>query len=561
MHNGRLQRLQPDALAAGALGEGEVAPAMRRIELSPGDIVLAASGSLETILTEEALGDLLARGTEEALPELYLLTRDLPNFALFSISCAETDEEPSVTIETNNERPAAAREPPPEPALLPVTGAITPRVTRDDPLMSIEEAPETGGVLTFPRPIDISKPIVRLRGEGSIGRGDYAKTTGASHRFSVNFGDWRLIQIGAVVAVLLLLVAFLPGLVRQNRSEKLTQLVNSAINSYQVSQTAANPADKRFSLEETRRLTAEALRIEPTNQTAIQLRDQAAGELTTMDAIVSLDPMTTVTTLSSQITGDISISGLTVHAGKAYMVDTKGGRVIEVAADGSSPAQVVYQQGETYGGSPAKAPLFVTWDGDEQTGRLLILDQERKLYEMPVGAAQPDPLPIRKTNTWTTVDGIAAYDHNFYVLDAGGSQVHRYLPAAQGFDSEPASLLTRATNLAQSIGFAVDGDIFVIYKDCKTGRFSNGAAADFSLGGIDRPIGAAIDIAPASVANEVYIADSGNKRIVVAGKDGTFHRQYVSNGFTDLRAISVAPDGGHLYVVVGDTLFSAPVGQ
>ncbi len=558
LHNGRLQRLQPDEQAAGPLGEGEVEPAMRRIELSAGDIVLAASGSLETILTGEALEEMLGRGTEEALPELYLLTRDMPNFALFAISCAETDEDPSPASGLDEES-QAVREPAPEREILPVTGAITPRVTREDPLMAIEE-PEAGGVLTIPRPIDISKTIVRLRGEGSIGRGEYVKTTGQSHRFSVNFGDWRLIQIGAVVAVLLILVAFVPGLVRQNRGEKLTQLVNSAIASYQTSQTAKNPADKRFSLEETRRLTTEALRIEPTNATAVQLRDQAAGELTTMDAVVNLDPMTTVTSLSSQITGDISISGLTVHAGEAYMVDTKGGRVIAVPVDGSGQATVVYQQGQTYGGAPAKAPLFVTWDGDEQTGRLLILDQERKLYELPVGATQPDPLPIRKTNTWTTVDGIAAYDGNFYVLDAGGSQVHRYLPAAQGFDSEPASLLTRETNLANAVGFAVDGDIFVIYKDGKTGRFSNGAAADFGLGGIDRPIGAAIDIAAASAANEVYIADSGNKRIVVAGKDGTFHRQYVSNGFTDLRAISVAPDGGHLYVVVGDSLLSAPVG-
>jgi hypothetical protein len=556
LHGGKLRRLEPDEQGAGPLGEGEVEPSLRRIELAAGDLVLAASETLETILDEQALGELLARGTEEALPELYLLTRDLPNFALFAISCAETDAAESPAGE-EQEAPGAIEAPEPEP--LPVTGARTARVPREAPEQL--GGPQAGSVGTMPRPIDISRPVVRLRGEGSIGRGEYARTTGESPKFSINLGDWRLIQIGAVVAVLLLLVAFVPGLVRQNRGEKLSQLVNSAITSYQASQAATAPADKRFQLEETRRLTTEALRIDETNATALQLRDQATSELQAMDAVVSLDPMTTVTTLGSQLTGDISIEGLVVHAGQAFMVDTKGGRVIQVPVDGSAQAKVVYQDGQTYGNAPAKSPQFVTWDGDANGGRLLILDAERKLFELPQGSTQPSPLPLRKTNTWTTVDGIAAYDGNFYVLDAGGSQVHRYLPAAQGFDSEPASLLTRETNLAQSVGFVVDGDIFVIYKDGKAGRFSNGLPADFSLGGIDRPIGAAIDIAVATQPGEVYIADSGNKRIVVAGKDGTFHRQYVSNGFTDLRAIAVDPDGGHLYVVVGDALLSAPVGQ
>ena len=47
-------------------------------------------------------------------------------------------------------------------------------------------------------------------------------------------------------------------------------------------------------------------------------------------------------------------------------------------------------------------------------------------------------------------------------------------------------------------------------------------------------------------SNRIVVADTGNKRIVVASSDGRFIRQIVSPTFTDLRAVAVdegaAPD-------------------
>ena len=277
-----------------------------------------------------------------------------------------------------------------------------------------------------------------------------------------------------------------------------------------------------------------------------------------MDAIFDVSPLTPITTLSRQITGDVDVKALTVDGGVAYMLDSAGGRIISVPANGSAAPSIIFREGETYGGAPAKKPTHMTWEGNDQSGRLLVLDADRKLFELRPGT-QPAPLPLRRTSAWTSVDALAAYDGNLYILDAAGSQVHRYLPAAQGFDSEPTAILSRHPDLASSVSFAVDGDIFVIYKNGRAGRFSNGEAAAFNLGGIDRPIGAAIDIEVVAPAEEVYIADSGNKRVVIAGKDGNFRRQLVSNEFTDLRTIAVDASGAQLYLIVGDQLMTAPI--
>src|SRR5256885_699618 len=75
-------------------------PLVRRLALDPGDLVLAASLSLESRIDADMLDALLTRGTEEALPEIYLLTRDLPTFALFAISCVDDGtEEPDESLD------------------------------------------------------------------------------------------------------------------------------------------------------------------------------------------------------------------------------------------------------------------------------------------------------------------------------------------------------------------------------------------------------------------------------------------------------------------------------
>src|SRR3990170_2846058 len=102
-----LRRLVPEDAALTPLGGGDLEPVLRRIDLAAGDIVLAASPALESVLDAGTLEALLSRGSDEALPELYLMTRDLPRFALFLVTATEQAEaEPA---------PEAAPAPP-EPA-------------------------------------------------------------------------------------------------------------------------------------------------------------------------------------------------------------------------------------------------------------------------------------------------------------------------------------------------------------------------------------------------------------------------------------------------------------
>jgi hypothetical protein len=571
---GVLVRHEPLEAARVALGEGELAPSLRRFELEPDDLIIAASTSLQTILDDETLASMLSRRPDEAMPELYLLTRDLPNFALFAITCHDSEPEPTVEEPDQPEAPEELDRPPqylerqrepqtprreattspaPEPAPLPRRPAL------GEPGAEPEPEPETPAPLmpSGPPPLDISRPVVRLRGEQSSSRNDYARTTGPPHKLNVNFADWRLIQIGGAIVVIVLLIAFVPGLLRQGRSERLAQLIDSAQGQFAAAQQEQDPAQRRLLLEDTRRLANEALRIEQLNVTATQLQQQSSAMLDQMNAIFDLGPLTTLTTLGSELTGEVSILDATVHGGRAYLLDAGGGRIISVPLDGGAP-EVIYEEGGQYGDAQAKAPAFFTWQGADDTGRLLVLDAERKLFEVRPGSS-PAPLALRRSGTWSSVAGIATYDDNLYILDPAANQVHRYLPAAEGYDSEPESLLDGGSDLQNAVGIAVDGDIYVVLANGTMRRFQSGTDVGFALGGIDAPVEAANDIEVVPASNEVYLADSGNKRIVVANRDGVFQRQLVSTAFTDLRAIAIDATAQQVYVVISDKLLSAPL--
>ena len=339
--------------------------------------------------------------------------------------------------------------------------------------------------------------------------------------------------------------------------EVAANLIANAQTQFAAAQGETEPGQRRFLLADARRLSSEALRIEPLNGTAAELREQSGALLSEMDAIFDLGPPATVTTLGSAVTGDVSVEAVRVHGGRAYLLDTRGGRIIAAPLDGT-PVQVVFQKDQTYGGVIARAPLQFTWEGPDETGRLLVLDEERKLFEVRPGS-EPRSLPLRRTGTWSSVGGIATYDANFYVLDPRANQVHRYRPAAEGFDSEPDVILAGQIELEAAVGLAVDGDVYVVLETGQVRRFQNGADAGFGLAGIDRPISAASDIAVVAANAEVFIADSGNKRVVVAGKDGVFRRQLVSSAFTDIRALGVDSAGAQLYVVIGDALLTAAI--
>jgi hypothetical protein len=131
----QLRRVTPlTSEAAAPIGsDGEFLPELSRYELEPGDLLLLASPRLASLADDEIVAGILDRGVDDLLPELFRLTRDLPDFSVYLLACYEVPEEPAAT--QTPEEPAAAEDSPSEPA------ASTPPSSPDAPGPSSPDEP------------------------------------------------------------------------------------------------------------------------------------------------------------------------------------------------------------------------------------------------------------------------------------------------------------------------------------------------------------------------------------------------------------------------------------
>jgi hypothetical protein len=400
-------------------------------------------------------------------------------------------------------------------------------------------------------PPGMQHPVVRLRGPGAAPRYRYTRTTTTLPRL---FPVPRLAFLAALAVLVLGLVAWfgVPRSVQENREERFAALIAEARSGLQVGPGAVDAAQRRDLLSGALASLNEAASIYPDDGQAQALRIQVQAALTDLDAVVDLGEMRLVADLDLQLAGDLSLHQVVVGDGVAFFLDEAGGRVVELPLEEGSTARVVLQEGEFAGALKASRPLYVLWwQADGESGRLLVLDDQRHLFSVtPAGAA---PLVLRDAQEWGSLDGAATFDGNLYILDAASNQVWRYPPTDAGFDSERSALLGK-TDLSGATGLAVDGGVHVLVEEGGIRRFAGGVEEPFALAGIDRGL-----LSAASLTGDgrggLLVADRGNKRLVSLSPDGQFQAQFVSRTFTDLRSTVVDAEAGLLYVLVGDSLY------
>lgn len=542
---GRLQRLLPEDAAAEAIGIAEeLQPQIGRFELAPGDLLLIATSGLDDLADEAAVEHILARGADEALPELYLLSRDQEHFMAVLLSCFEEGEQEPAGMPV-----PAAPEQAEEPA--PVAEPPAPEETGEGDLgtEAVEAAKEK--LAAAAARVDVSRPVVRLRGAQPSARGRYRRTTGVAPALRIPREIIAALII--LLAIGLLAWCIIPGSVEESREDRFRELLDSAQADYAAALPAQDPSQTRALLEEAQADLEKAAAIHPDDGELNALRADVSAALAELDAVYELRDLALVAELGEQVTGSLSIDELAVGGLGAYMLDSAGGRVIALPLVTSEDQPfVVFQAGEPAGLARAARPLHVVWAPEMVS--LLIMDEERQLFAYQPAENITVPLTIRGAQEWGSLDGLAYADGNLYVLDLASDQVWRYLPTEGGFDSERSGLLN-GVDLEGTVSIAVSSQLFLLMEDGGVRRFEDGQERPFPLAGIDVAL-----VSPASPvilpeSGRLMVMDRGNKRLVLFSSDGDFLRQLTSPTLVDLRGVAV--DWGTVYVLVADSLYKA----
>jgi hypothetical protein len=394
----------------------------------------------------------------------------------------------------------------------------------------------------------------------------------------------RLAVVAALVVLVVGLVAWfaVPRSMEENREERFGSLLADARASLQAArqERVADAAQRRDLLTAALARLDEAGSIHPDDGQVQALRIQVQAALAGLDAVVDLGEMRLVADLDLQMVGELSLRQVVVSGNAAFLLDEEGGRVVELplppeaelpgrarqgrvgppSAEGEAGrpmpagARVVFQEGEMAGVVKASRPLYILWwQADGESGRLLILDDQRHLFSLSPGG-RASPLVLRDAQEWGSLDGAATFGGNLYILDVASDQVWRYPSTDSGFDSERSGLLGEV-DLSGAAALVVDGGLYLLQEGGGIRRFVGGLEEPFPMAGIDRGL-----LAPASLTTDgqggLLVVDRGNKRLVSLSSRGEFQAQFVSRTFTDLRSAAVDAEAGLLYVLVGDSLYA-----
>src|SRR3989344_2124329 len=150
-------------------------------------------------------------------------------------------------------------------------------------------------------------------------------------------------------------------------------------------------------------------------------------------------------------------------------------------------------------------------------------------------ASKKKEVLIKKDDSWGEIAALSFFAGNLYMLDKENGAIYKY----QGAQGEKRSYLGAGVkpDFGSSIDMEIDGAVWVLNSNGRGSKFVQGSPESFSIDGIDTDLNNPTAFFTDDETEHLYILDSGNKRIVVVKKDGTYISQYQWEGMgmaTDL---------------------------
>ena len=145
-------------------------------------------------------------------------------------------------------------------------------------------------------------------------------------------------------------------------------------------------------------------------------------------------------------------------------------------------------------------------------------------------------------------------------MDKNNSRIIKYVSTESGFSATKDYLASDIKpNFSQAASMVIDGSIWILFSDGKISRYTSGKPDFFNLTGLDVNFISPTVLYTDEDCKNLYILDSGNKRIVVIDKDkklGEYVSQYVWEGLGAASDFVVDEGNRKIYVLSGGKVFS-----
>lgn len=163
----------------------------------------------------------------------------------------------------------------------------------------------------------------------------------------------------------------------------------------------------------------------------------------------------------------------------------------------------------------------------------------------------------KKDDDLGEIKDIYGFAGNIYLLDAGKNQIWKYLPAAGGY-SDKREYLTKGTqaDFSGALRMQIESSVYVLKSGGEILRFTKGDKDNFSYSGLPSGVKEPKSIFTSSDTDNLYILDSGNSRILIVTKTGSYKGQITGNMFATATDLVVDEVGKKVYLLDGSKIYS-----
>lgn len=119
------------------------------------------------------------------------------------------------------------------------------------------------------------------------------------------------------------------------------------------------------------------------------------------------------------------------------------------------------------------------------------------------------------------------------------------------------SVWAQSAALQGAVSLAIDGNIYVLKSDGSFLKFYTGDQVAFEIKGLDKAFSNPTKVIKDVDLTNIYVADSGNNRVVVLDDAGNLVKQFVAtdDSWNNIRSIGVSRDEKTLFVLSGSKVY------
>jgi hypothetical protein len=377
------------------------------------------------------------------------------------------------------------------------------------------------------------------------------------------------VAIPIIVAVVVLATYIQRG---QDQRAELEALWLNANTYWEQAQATNDPAAVRRLLEEAERSLDQLLEQQPDHADAAALKQRIVARLDEINQVRRISWIAELSTYPA----NANLTRIVVEGVHVFVMDRNEGKVYHHQLDeyqqallADTQGNVLVSKGDQVGDVLVGDLVDMTWmpaGNDRQKANLLILESGGRLIEYDPATGERVPLRLAASDLWQFPKLVGSYFGRFYLLDPSANQIWRYPPTPDGYSALPDEWLQTEIDLAGVVDMAIGNSIYLLYADGKMRKLTGGQPDTFDTTDWDRPASSptALFTRPPEDTQWVYVADRGNSRIVQAGKDGRFRRQFrLADAHTEggndplggVTSLFVDEISGHAYFLSGQKFY------